>query len=71
MGRGESETVGIVWVYLWLSWKMVARSLRPLFVFYVINTWHHKFKASKSHYGKKNNGKRQHFFYRLEQENWF
>lgn len=53
MGREKKKLFGIVWVYLWLSWKMVARSLRTLFVFYVLDTWHHKFKASKSHYGKK------------------
>lgn len=53
MGEGKQELFSIVWVFLWLSWKMVARSLRTEFVFYVLNTWHHKFKASKSHYGKK------------------
>lgn len=69
MGRQKKKLFGIVWVYLWLGWKRVARSLRPLFVFYVLDTWHHKFKASKSHYGKKKkNRKWQLFFYRLEQE---
>lgn len=50
---------------------MVARSLRPLFVFCVLNTWHHDFKVSKSHYGKKIMENGNIFFYRLEQENWF